>query len=620
MEFSEKLESGQKLEYEVLDTEKQTVRVKGCSTSISGDLKIPNTVNHDGITYLITAIKNAAFYECKGLTSVTIPDSVTEIGEEGGHFWCRSVFRGCSSLTSVTIPSSVTEIESIFSDCSSLTEIKVSKSNNNYQSINGILYNKAGNVLFHCPKGRQGNVTIPDSVTKIGNNAFDGCSGLTSVTIGNSVTEIGNNAFGYCSGLTSVTIPNSVTEIGDNAFHDCRELTSMTISDSVTKIGDFAFVCCSGLKSVTIPDSVTKIGNHAFYGCSDLTDIKVSESNNNYQSINGILYNKAGDTLIRCPEGRQGNMTISDSVTTIGDFAFEGCRGLTSVTIPNSVTEIGQRAFYDCSNLTSVTIPNSVTKIGNGAFRNCSSLTSVTIPNSVTKIGTSAFECCSGLTSVTIPNSVNKIGTRAFLGCNGLTSVTIKATAPPVCDESLDYYSDDYGNSVDENFSVYNTLYVPMESVDLYKNASPWDQFEHISGVDFSDKPIYHAEAKLYVLGTELQNKENELVTIYDATGKAVMRSDSSNISMETLEPGIYTIATIWGFFKYERYKPIYQAEAKLYVSGVVLQNKNNELVTIYDATGKAVMKSAASIISMEELPKGTYMVATIWGAFMIER
>jgi Holliday junction resolvase len=159
-----------------------------------------------------------------------------------------------------------------------------------------------------------------------------------------------------------------------------------------------------------------------------------------------------------------------------------------------------------------------------------------------------------------------------------------------------------------------------MESVDLYKNASPWKQFKHIIGVDFSDKPIYHVEAKLYVLGTELQNKENELVTIYDATGKAVMRSDSSNISMETLEPGIYTIATTWGFFKYERCESVYQAEAKLYVSGAVLQNKNNDLVTIYDATGKAVMKSAASIISMEELPKGTYMVATIWGSFMIER
>jgi Flp pilus assembly protein protease CpaA len=171
---------------------------------------------------------------------------------------------------------------------------------------------------------------------------YGGCSGLTSVTIPNSVTSIGSDAFFYCSGLTSVTIPNSVTSIGQYAFRECSGLTSVTIPNSVTSIGGGAFGYCSSLTSVTIPNSVTTIGVGAFQDCSGLTSV-----------------------------------TIPNSVTTIGVGAFSGCSGLTSVTIPNSVTSIGSDAFFYCSGLTSVTIPNSVTTIGNYAFQYCTGLTSV---------------------------------------------------------------------------------------------------------------------------------------------------------------------------------------------------------------------------------------------------
>ena len=339
------------------------------------------------------------------------------------------------------------------------------------------------------------SITIPNSVTTIDNQAFDGCSGLTSVTIPNSVRSIGGYAFRNCNGLTSVTIGISVTTISEEAFRGCSGLTSITIPNSVRLIREGAFYQCSGLTSVTIPNSVKSIGNETFYGCSGLTSVHISDLDawckttfDNYYS-NPLCY--AHHLFLN--EEEVSDIVIPNSVTFIGDYAFEGCSGLTSITIPNSVTSIGNGAFSSCSGLTSISIPNSVKSIGNETFSGCSSLTSVPIGNSVTTIGDFTFYKCSSLASVTIPNSVTTIGDYTFYECSSLISVTIGSGIESIgylafasCPDLTDVYC--YAkkipginsNAFNGSYIEYATLHVPAASVKDYIGNKPWKNFKSI--------------------------------------------------------------------------------------------------------------------------------------------
>ena len=345
---------------------------RGGYIGTSADVTIPSSVVISSSTYDVTSIGDYAFEE-EGFSSIILPNGIITIGKEAFNY-CENLttinfpsslktigsgaFYGCRALSSAAIPNGVTNINSrTFYGCSSL----------NFLSIPNSVTSIEESAFAGC--SALPSITIPNNVTTIGNSTFSGCSGLTSVTIGNSVTSIGNGAFSGCSGLTSVNIPNSVTSIGSSTFYGCSRMTSVIIGNSVMSIGSSAFSGCSGLTSITIPNSVTSIGEGAFYNCSGLTSVTVKSGNVVYDSrdnCNAII-ETASNKLI----AGSFKTIIPNSVTSIGNGAFFGCSGLTSVTIPNSVTSIGSYAFDGCLGLTSVKVESTKPmSIGSSTFSN----------------------------------------------------------------------------------------------------------------------------------------------------------------------------------------------------------------------------------------------------------
>ena len=580
-----------------------------CNGSFTGNLgltsiSIPNSVLEIG---------SNAFSECRNLASVELPNSINVIGSHAFAFTSLSsvsipenvtcisdyTFGSCTKLESVKLPNNLSEIQAdAFNSCWKLKLIEIPSSVSaigekafyackglstvisNIKvpfAINENVFSNRANAALYVPVGskaayeaadywkdfkeikeiQEGNIVFADAnvkaicvanwdkdndgelsieeaaaVTDLGKvfqanetitsfdelryftgltsimGGFSGCKGLTSIEIPNSITSIGHMAFYGCSGLTSVTIPNSVTYINDLAFSSCSGLTSINVDANNSKydsrencnaiIETATNTLIAGSKSTVIPNSVTSIGNHAFNSCSGLTSITIPNS------VTSI-----GSDAFSCCSSLT-SIIIPNSVTSIANSVFSGCSGLTSVTIPNSVTSIANSVFSGCSGLTSVTIPNSVTSIGEWAFFMCSSLTSIEIPNSVTSIGNNAFSCCSGLTSITIPNCVTSIGSWAFSNCSSLTSVTVEAKTPITILENV------FTNRANA------TLYVPAGTKAAYEGKDYWKEFKTI--LDLSVRTIDVATAGS--LSDLISNDDVDPLTITDLTITGQLNGD----------------------------------------------------------------------------------------------
>ena len=526
---------------------------------------------------------------CSGLISITIPNSVTSIGSDA--------FEGCEIKKLIwltnTPPSGYGNISAqqiyasnnlfgsnvlVYPFLSSMFEVDgikyvpVSPSDRTCDAIDCSYNTNATNIIINNTVTYNGielkveriqpytcynnkfvkNINIK-YIGDVGSHAFYGCSSVETISLDN-VTSIGQSAFEECcteSSLNGTIILSNVPTIGNDAFYNCSSAQTITL-DNVTSIGQSAFRNCKNLTSITLPNSVTSLGSSAFRDCSAMEYANIGTG------VPAIQYG----TFYGC--GSMKNISIPANVQSIGDYAFYSCYSLTNITIEDRETELslgsngssplfsscplktvyiggnisystdsfyGYSPFYRNTSLETVVITDKETEISENEFYGCSSLKNVTMGDGVTTIGNWAFSGCSALDYFEFGSGLQSIGKEAFSDCTACTKLISHAATPPVCGIQ----------ALDDINKWTCTLYVPTESIDMYKAADQWKEFFFIKETGISDiqsdeVEVNVADGKVNISGVA----DGTLVEIYDMNGRCICRTKDNIIT--GLPCGIYII------------------------------------------------------------------------------
>ena len=446
----------------------------------------------------ITSIGKQAFYYCINLESITIPDSVTEIGQEafsncgvkkitlgaGVTTLGKDVFRNCAYLEridvdednpvfssdssgvlynkdktkiiyaprklkgEVTIPATVTSIpENTFFACTNITGYRVEEGSNACSADSrGVLYNKDQTRLIVAPATISGSYTALETVTTIDKYAFRRCRSLTEIILNSPIETVSKYAFYECTGLKRAVIGGEAVGTGNgvikmDAFEGCTALKTVEIGNSICTLETHAFRDCSARKDITFGSSVSTYGSDFFVtDAANIVNISVAEDNQTFSSEDGVLYSKDGTALMAYPNGREGVYHMPDSVTSIGERAFQDNDRLTGIILSDNLTEISARAFYGCDALTTVEMGDQVTTIGTSAFCQCTALTHIELPSGLQSLGNYVFSGCKSLDFIRIPASVTDVGYDALDTLKNGAYVVFEGSNPGVSQYELDTY------------------------------------------------------------------------------------------------------------------------------------------------------------------------------------
>ena len=607
----------------------------------AGTILVPATI--DG--YTVTAIGSNAFKNKTTLRTVTVSDTIVTVG--------NSAFDGCTNLVIIDLPDSVTDIGHYAFARSGLTSLILPK---HVESLGyGILLGNTGVKELTIPKTvnsvglaniniraeiindfysgyqdigvltmsgvekltfEQGTtailiriaqkapylkeVVIPDTVTRIIDNAFESCLALETINIPNSVTKIGEGAFSRCSALTAIDLPDSVTDINTGAFANSG-LTTVIVPDSVTGMGEGVFQNCTALTSVKLPASRVNIMKNTFYGCSSLLKIELPETVENIRE--GAFQNCTSLSEI----------VWSEAPKLIDANAFRNCTALASITIPDSVTSLGSAAFYNCDALTKLEIPDSVTSIGNQLCYDCDALTEVKLGKGLTAIPASAFEHCDVLESIVLPYRVSSIGSKAFKDCLVFKSITIPRATTTIASDAFSYYdkltiygvpgtyAETYANEKGIAFvgrEVNATAVTLSETtLTLYKGQSAKLQFA-VTPADFTDAVSWKSGSTS--VATVADDGTVKAVAVGTATIKLIVGSVSASCKVTVVQPvtGISlnrTSLTLQALDTFQLTATVNPSDA---YNKEIVWSSDNESVAAVDQTGlvTALKKGTATI------------------------